>query len=153
MKSILKTLLTSLSVLAVLNINAQDARLEKILNNQKLPYQYDQENVRYIVGYPLKKGRAQIVKITAYHTIGSISTMTISTMVRSTTLKGTELENWVTSVNKRIKNGKFKLNREVVFFEVEIPVNSSDKSILEALELVAVEGDKAEVELTEGDNF
>ncbi|GCD76781.1 hypothetical protein JCM31826_02630 [Thermaurantimonas aggregans] len=153
MKSINLRLLTILFFCTITFANAQDTRLEKIFKSKNLPFQYEREALRYLVGYPLKNGRAQIVKVTAFHTIGNIDNITISTMVRSSRLKGNELSAWVTNTNKKIKHGSFRLNKEAVNFELEIPVNSTDKSILEALEMVAAEGDKAELELAEGDDF
>lgn len=153
MKTLCKKLFAASLFLIVVSLNAQDNRLEKLFNGQKLPFQYEKESLRYLVGYPLANGRAQIVRVSAYHTIGDIPTINISTLVKSSKLKGRELENWVATANQNIKNGKFSVNKDLVFFQIEIPVNASDKSILEVIDLVANEGDKAEAELTQGDNY
>lgn len=153
MKTFHKNLFLSVSMIISAYAYSQDARLENILNKNQIAFQYDSESLRYFIGFRLNNQRAQLVKIDAFHTKGDIKDMRIYTMVRSEKINGKDLENWVLEKNKKVKKGNYNYKRDVVFFEITIPVKSSDKAILDAIRTVAEEGDKAEKELASGDEY
>lgn len=140
-------------LLYAMKVSAQDSRMENLFIKNNFEYVYDQEGYRYIVKVKIKNKRYQRLSISAFHIIGSVDSLTVSTMVKSTKLSTDNLEKWVKNANSKVKKGVYFKNKDVVFFELVIPVKYSDNELLKAIKTVAESGDNMEKELSEGDNY